>query len=281
MITGTLPLADAGNDRMGSAWDFISPTRLNLWLKCPLAYKLRYVDGIKTPTTPTLFLGKRVHDALEVLYRHRQLGIELGIDDLAKRIDESWEAAVDEEGVEFASVDDAERLKKQAVGLVRAYLDQVDDCQQEPLAVETWLEADLVDPMTGENLGIPLVGVVDLVFGGDDGSVICDFKTSARSTAPSEITHEIQLGCYAYLYRQLAGTAESGLEIRSLIKTKAPKVAIHSYPPRTDGHMRRLFAVIHSYLDDLHTGRFVFRPGLGCSFCDYREKHCAAWDGRL
>ena len=33
-------------------WDYSSPSRLNLWLKCPLAWKLRYIDGVKTPSNP-------------------------------------------------------------------------------------------------------------------------------------------------------------------------------------------------------------------------------------
>ena len=41
----------------GSVWEYISPSRLNLWLKCPLAFKLKYIDGVTTPTTLSLFLG--------------------------------------------------------------------------------------------------------------------------------------------------------------------------------------------------------------------------------
>ena len=73
--------------------------------------------------------------------------------------------------------------------------------------------------------------------------------------------------------------AESGLEIRSLIKTKVPKCEFHSYPARTDAHFRRLFAVVREYLDALDSGRFNYRPGFGCGMCDYRE-HCRGWDGR-
>ena len=32
------------------------------------------------------------------------------------------------------------------------------------------------------------------------------------------------------------------LEIRSLIKTKVPKIEFHRYPARTDAHFGRLFA---------------------------------------
>jgi len=49
------------------------------------------------------------------------------------------------------------------------------------MALEVATNAPLVDPWTGEDLGIPLVGVIDLIVGSPDGDVIADFKTSARS----------------------------------------------------------------------------------------------------
>jgi len=162
--------------------------------------------------------------------------------------------------------------------LVRAYLGTA-PADERPLAVESALEAPLVDPSSGEDLGIPLLGIVDLIADREEGPVVIDFKTSARSAPPLEITHEIQLSCYAHLFRQTAGREEAALEIRSLIKTKLPKVAFHRYPRRSSGHFRRLFAVLRAYLDDLDTGRFVFRPGLGCGMCDFREKHCRTWCG--
>ena len=148
------------------------------------------------------------------------------------------------------------------------------------MAVEVAVEAPLVDPVTGEDLGMPLLGIMDLVLDYEEGPLICDFKTSARSSEPLEIIHEIQLSSYAYLFRQVNPWAESGLEIRSLVKTRTPKVEFHRYPARTDAHFRRLFAVLHEYLDSLDSGRFNYRPGFGCGMCDFRESHCRAWGGQ-
>ena len=183
---------DAASRSSGGIWDYVSPSRLNLWLKCPLAFKFRYVDGIRTPTTPALFLGKRVHDALEQHYRHRQLGITLETDAVLKRITDSWDEAVAEEDMKFESTDEG-RLKMKAVDLVWAYLNNMAKDEPKPVLVETRLECPLIDSATGEDLGIPLVGIVDLVIGADHGPVIIDFKTAAKSAAPSEITHEVQL----------------------------------------------------------------------------------------
>ena len=110
----------------------------------------------------------------------------------------------------------------------------------------------------------------------DKGPVVCDFKTSARSGSPVEIMHEVQLTAYAFLFRQLAGEIEAGLEIRSLIKTKVPKIEYHRYAARTDSHFRRFFQIVRQYLDDLDRGSFVYRPGFGCTMCDFRDGPCVA-----
>ena len=31
--------------------------------------------------------------------------------------------------------------------------------------------------------------------------------------------------------------------------------------------------------DDLAAGRFNYRPGWGCSMCDYRDRVCRVWSG--
>jgi putative RecB family exonuclease len=278
MTTATLT-PDTEERRAHGVWDYISPSRLNLWLRCPLAWKLRYIDGIKTPTTSSLFVGTRVHDALEVHYRHRQLGIPLDPSVVVQRVADSWDEAVAAENLQFESADESQQLRQQAAALVQCYLAHVGSEEPKPLAVETSLEAPLVDPVTGEDLGIPLTGVVDLILDHEHGPRICDFKTAAKSAAPFEVTHEIQLSSYAYLFRQTTGRDEGGLEIRSLIKTKTPKVESHQYAARTEVHFRRLFSVIRAYLDDLDAGRFSFRPGFGCTLCDYRDDHCRSWPG--
>jgi len=278
-MSQTLLQSPAVRKPTAGVWDYVSPSRLNLWLRCPLAFKLKYVDGITPPTTPSLFVGKRVHDALEVFYRHRQLGIAFTIEDAVKRAADSWEQAVAEEAMKFESTKEEDNLKRQVMDLVTVYLNQQADADEIPLAVETSMEAPLIDPETGEDLRIPLTGIVDLVLDDRDGPLICDFKTASRSAAPFEVMHEIQLSSYAYLFRQATGDEEGALEIRSLIKTKTPKIEFHRYPARSDAHFRRLFAVIRAYLDDLDAGRFVFRPGFGCSMCDYRDDSCRRWDG--
>ena len=248
--------------------------RLNLWLRCPLAFRLRYIDGIIRPTTPSLFLGRMVHFGLEIYYRHRQLGIELDAAAIAARIEDAWQEAAEADNVSFGSVAEVNALKRQAATLIAAYLDHLGGDDGTVLAVEAYLEEPLIDPDTGEDLGIPLLGIVDLIEDTMDGPLIIDFKTASRGGRPPAVLHEVQLTSYAYLFRAASHSQESALEIRQLVKTKTPCVEVHRHPARTNAHFRRLFAVIRAYLDDLDSGRFIFRPGLGCHMCDFRETHC-------
>jgi hypothetical protein len=272
-------------EQPGGLWEYVSPSRLNLWLRCPLAFRLKYVEGIETPPSPSLFLGKMVHRGLEYYYRCRQLGLRPGPAEVRAYLETNWPEAVAQEGMTFGSSDAEAAPKRQAGDLVAAYLDWRPADEPAPLAVEAVMESPLVDPETGENLGIPLLGIVDLVLpeppGGAEasGGLIVDFKTAARNGAAPEIVHEIQLTSYAYLYWDLYGQRESALEIRSLVKTKVPQVSSHRYPARTKALFRRLLAAIRAYLDDLDRGRFVYRPGMACSMCDFRESHCRRWEG--
>ena len=134
-----------------------------------------------------------MHDALEVHYRHRQLGIALDANDVVQRLADSWDEAVAAADLRFEADDESPKLKQQAAGLVQAYLAHVDNQEPKPLAVETSLEAPLIDPFTGEDLGLPLTGIVDLILDDPGGPRICDFKAASKSTAPFEITYEIQL----------------------------------------------------------------------------------------
>ena len=274
----TLLPNDVPANGQGGVWAYVSPSRLAKWLTCPLAFKLQYVDGIRQPTTPSLFLGKVVHAGLEAFYRHRHLGVTLEPTDVCRRLLELWGPTIDAENMTFESAEAERALQQQAAGLVTAYLAHA-PADEKPLAVEVATNAPLVDPLTGEDLGIPLLGVIDLIVGSTDGAVIADFKTAARSTEPLEIFHEIQLTSYAYLFRQLSDQTESGLEIRSLVKTKVPKIEFHGYPARTDAHFRRLFSVIREYLDAVDAGRFNFRPGFHCGMCDFATAHCREWCG--
>jgi len=251
-----------------TVWNYVSPSRLNLWMKCPLAFRRRYIDGVESPSTPNLFVGKAVHETLDAVYRCAMVGAYTTADDISAFVDDAWSRTMKAEPCAFDDTEQETKCRNQVADLVKAYLSETEIVSEKPVAVERRFETPLIDLLTGEDFGIPLVGIVDLILDGTDGPIIVDFKTAASATF-CELTHEIQLTCYAYLIRETLGIDESALEIRQLVKTKTPKIVTHRFAPRTDEHFARFFGLIREYLDALDRGVFNYRPSWNCGLCEH------------
>ena len=251
-----------------TAYDYISPSRLNLWMKCPLAFQKRYIDGITSPSTPSLSVGKVVHDVLDGVYRCAMLKAYVTDADAPQFVDDAWSRTMKAEPCSFDSAEQETKAKNQVADLVKAYLSETDIVSEKPLAVERRFETPLIDPLTGEDFGIPLVGIVDLILDGGDGPIVIDFKTAA-SASYCDLQHELQLTAYSYLIRAALGIDESALEIRQLVKTKTPKIVTHRFLPRTDEHFVRFFGLIREYLDAIDRGVYNYRPSWNCGLCEH------------
>ena len=70
-----------------------SHSRLTTFENCPYKYKLKYIDRVETEDFETVeaFLGSRVHDALEKLYRDLLNGKELSLGDLLEYYEKVWD----------------------------------------------------------------------------------------------------------------------------------------------------------------------------------------------
>jgi len=257
----------------GMIWDYVSPSRLSLWLKCPLAFKRRYIDGWKTIPSPALFVGKVTHAVLAHVYRLRKAGQLCSPDALPMIVADAWKFAMESDPPYFEDDTAEEKSRFQILDLATAYLTATPIQDETPIAVENRYEVPLVAPLTGEDFGIPIVGIVDLVLQEDCGGVIVDFKTASTSSM-SALQHELQLTAYSYCFRETMEQNELRCEVRQLVKTKTPKVNVHRFPTRSDEHFTRFFGLIREYLDALDKGIYNYRPGWQCSMCDHHGTCC-------
>ncbi len=251
------------------SWNYVSASRLNLWMKCPLAFRRRYLDGIESPSTPNLFVGKVVHGVLEHVYSCLDVGTVATAEDIPAFVEAAWNRTMENEPCFFDDIESETKSRNQVADLVRTYLSEINVAAEKPIAVEKRFEVPLIDPTTGEDLGIPLVGIVDLVLAGAGGPVVVDFKTAASASSNCELMHELQLSAYAYIGREVFGQDESALEIRQLVKTKTPKIVVHRFPPRSEDHFKRFFGIVREYLYCLDRGVYNYRPGFSCQMCDH------------
>jgi putative RecB family exonuclease len=267
--TGLRALPDPGGNE--EVLQYLSASRLKCWASCRRQFFYRYVERIKTPTAPALFLGQAVHELLRLHNWRRWKGEVHEPVQLRKELDSWWAREAPKARVAWKAPEDEDKTRKQAWSLVETYLEQQNsDSSERTEGVEVRVDCDF-------GRGIPpLIGIIDLVQSG----VIIDYKTAARSPDAVMAAHQhiTQLCCYALLFRQATGRRENGFELHHLIKTKQPKIVIHHLAPMTPAQEAQLFFLIDDYLDGIANERWIPSPGQHCAWCDYADR-CRSQSG--
>ncbi len=265
---GTKPASRTAPRTIDALLATVSASRLSTWAQCRLKFWFRYLSGITRPKPPALHLGGAVHETLKGWNRARWHGESPSLKILHDVYTASWERLKSEDPVDFHGEESDQR--ETGWKLLDCYFRESPiPADEKPEGVEVRVEADL-----GTDLP-RLVGVLDLV---RPRGRIVDFKTSGKSPEPAMTAHvtDLQLTGYGLLYRAATGRQESGSEIHSLIKTKAPKLVVTSIPAADPTRIARLRAVARSYVDGLERQDFVPSPGFGCAGCEYFVE-CRAW----
>ena len=267
----TLPprKADSEHDPL----EYLSASRLKCFQTCRLQFYFRYIERIPTPISPALLVGQVVHRVLQAWNLARWRGEDSSVEAMQPFFEAHWVEGCDKEDMIWDSPDQEVREKSRAWSILEHYLRHTPvPLDERPEAVEVVVERDL------DAHGLPpLKGVIDLV---REGGRIVDFKTTARTPDPDQARHqnEVQLGCYALLYRETTGQMESGFELHHLVKTKVPKLVVTPLEPLDRDRVTRLLRVMESYVCGVLAEDFVPSPGLHCGYCDYFEQ-CRAWKG--
>jgi putative RecB family exonuclease len=69
-----------------------SHSRLESFQQCPRKYKFRYLDRLKSDTEGIeAFMGKRVHEALEQLYKELKFTKQMSVEDVLSYYEREWE----------------------------------------------------------------------------------------------------------------------------------------------------------------------------------------------
>ncbi len=270
-MIANLPAFEVAHDSQSGPLDYLSASRLKTWHECRLKFFFKYVERLPTATSPALFVGQIVHEVLRHWNLRRWRSEPADAETLKPIFEESWKQDQLDKGINWKGKEDVHKDK--AWLMLEHYFEQTPiPLNEKPEAVEVVVERDFVAA------GLPpLKGIIDLV---RQGGRIVDFKTTAQTPNAQQVAHqnEIQLSCYAVLYREATGHQESGLELHHLVKTKQPKLVVTPMSPMSRQQARRLMATIESYVEGVHAEDYVPSPGLHCSYCDFFGQ-CRAWKG--
>jgi CRISPR/Cas system-associated exonuclease Cas4 (RecB family) len=164
----------------------ISASGINLFLQCPFAFKLKYVDKveIQQPENTALLTGKLVHKCLELFFKNK---LNNG-DDYLKASDYMKEAIEDFKGVNPLLLDEA-------IEEADHYLTIYNKVAQTltPEGSEEYFEMEL-------NNNLKLRGYIDLIAREGKKRMLIDFKTT-RSNVKDNPKYTLQLSLYSLTHK--------------------------------------------------------------------------------
>ncbi len=248
-----------------------SLSQIQTYLGCPLKYRFQYIDQLPKAFRPAaLAFGGSIHSAIEWFHRSRMSGMAPPLAEVLKVFEADW-FAQNLDPLEFHPTETKESLEAKARAMLAVYLDSANG--HPPVAVEEPFSLEIADPETGECLGVPFRGIVDLVEA--DGTVV-DLKTAARSMPQDDVERHLQLSTYALAVFLRTGEIPK-LRLDVLLKTSRPRLE-RLATSRTVQELSWTVRLIQRAVGAIEEGHFFPNPSWRCNDCEYAVP-CQGWRG--
>ena len=250
-----------------------SPSSLSCFENCPKQYHFRYVEPIEVEQEGIeAFVGKRVHEVLERLYRFVADGMVPSLARVIWRYHQNFEAQFDAGRVRIVreGTEPIWYRSAGARGLENYYRRHYPFDADQTLGLERPVRFDL-----DADGHYALRGIIDRLVRAKDGALeIHDFKTGRRVPSQDELDRDRQLGLYELGVReQLAEEGEIRLvwhyvvpdQVRTSTRSAEQRTALREATART--------------IDRIRAERdWAPRTSGLCDWCEFRA-HCPAFGG--
>lgn len=171
-----------------------SHSRLQTYRSCPRKYKFQYIDRIRDEEEGVeAFMGSRVHEALEKLYRHLAKSHSLSLEDVLNYYEASWERNWHDQ-VKIVNTDfEPGHYRETGRKCIRDYWRRYEPFDQ---AVVVGIERKVSVELDKER-AIALGGIIDRLDRKADGVYeIHDYKTNSMLPAQTDADADPQLALY-------------------------------------------------------------------------------------
>ncbi len=178
-----------------------SHSRLSAFETCPLQYRLRYVDKIKIDESETIeaFMGSRVHETLEKLYKDLRLSKPNSLEELLSFYDDVWLKNYSEDIRIIKKSYTPQNYKDTGAKCIREYYARYQPFNDgKTLGLEQMIAIDIE--------GYKLRGFIDRLSSSRDGVYeIHDYKTSQYLPQQSHFDSDRQLALYQIGVQEMFG----------------------------------------------------------------------------
>ena len=242
-----------------------SHSRLSTYEKCPLQYRYRYLDRIKRDTQSIeAFLGNRVHDVLESLYRDRLAAKTPSLDELLALYHRRWDEEYSERITIVRTEHTADRYRRAGAECVARYYRRHHPFDE---GATIGLEERVTLSLDAEGR-YQLQGYIDRLVR-LDGMVyeIHDYKTSNSLPSDADLRRDRQLTLYRMaVSRRFPDAREIRLVWHYLVFDR--RLTSDRTEHEIEQHRRQTMRLI----DTIEAAReFPPRESALCRWCEYRD----------
>ena len=241
-----------------------SHSQLSTYETCPHQFKLSYIDKIKVETEGIeAFMGSRVHDALEKLYRDLKVTKLNSLEEIIDYYHQSWEKNWNEMVQIIRKEYTADHYRRLGEKCITDYYKRYYPFDQ---GKTLGLEENIYFPLDQEK-GYSIRGFIDRLALLDHSILeIHDYKTSGRLPTQENVNSDRQL---AFYQMGVEGKWKDIQEIRLIWHYLAFDTEIRS--SRTPEELHRLRRKTLELIQKIETDRqFLPKEGPLCNWCDYQ-----------
>lgn len=174
-----------------------SHSRLNTFEQCPLRFKFHYIDKVETEIETTIegFLGSRVHEALEKLYKDLKFEKLLTINELIEFYNSRWEKEWNPGILIVREEYSEDNYRKMGERFIRDYYKRFHPFNQ---SRTIGLETEDTVALDDEGRYKIHIRIDRLALAEDNVYEIHDYKTSNVLPTQEKLDSDRQLAVYAY-----------------------------------------------------------------------------------
>ena len=227
---------------------------------CPLKFKLAYIDRIKPPRRSIeMFLGSRVHEALEKLYRDKLFGKLLTLEELLEFYNERWRREMSDT-IFVAKEYDTENYRIMGQRYLVDYYNTYKPFDEGRTIA---LEKKVFFPLNDKYW---ISGIIDRITEVDGVYEVHDYKTSLYLPTKKEIEEDCQLALYAIALDHLYDVKDIELVWHFLAFNKEIRLRKPSYEDAREEVIKR----IEEIEEARKRNDFPPRESSLCPYCSYR-----------
>lgn len=244
-----------------------SHSKISTFENCPYQYKLAYIEKpeIEVAETIETFLGKKVHETLEKLYKDKKFKKKISKAILLKFYRDKWNKEFSDNILVVKKELNAETYRRMGIKFISDYYDRM-----KPFEQLTILGLETQDRVTLPDGNQWHVRIDKFACDEDDNYYVCDYKTNSSMKTQEEADSDRQLAMYSIWVKDKFKDVKSVKLVWHMLAFNKDVIS-----ERTDEQLKKLQEEIMQIIKRIQEAEkkddFPTNVSALCNYCKYKS----------